>query len=197
MAGLVFLLVFWVLARAGIPGVAGVLGLPARPTNFWNRDFFRAYARFFLGCFPRLLEVFLCFWGVFLCFWGVFFLFARPNSLLFFFFFFFLFLFFRRHTTPQRRIPALVLAGACQRHGVGGYLLGTSCSLNDWPIGSWELNKHTTRTKVHCAFFGALLRHALHSATNDSSAASSHRRPDNRAPQMVLRRRAGGGGGGE
>ena len=55
--------------RAGIPGVAGRLGVPAKTINFWKRAVFCARKREKKsGCFFRLLGVFLRFLGVFLCF---------------------------------------------------------------------------------------------------------------------------------
>ena len=53
--------------RAGIPGVAGVLGLPANQLFFWGRGlrflFARKRGKKKIGCFFRLLGVFLCFLG--------------------------------------------------------------------------------------------------------------------------------------
>ena len=66
--------------RAGIPGVAGGLGVPEKPIYFWKRFFFFARKREknLLGVFFAFCGVFLCFFGVFLrflgvflCFWGV------------------------------------------------------------------------------------------------------------------------------
>ena len=60
--------------KAGIPGVAGVLGLPAKPIIFWKRAFFfsRVSAIIFFGCF------FPSFGGVFCAL--VFFFFFRASA---------------------------------------------------------------------------------------------------------------------
>ena len=79
-----------VCARAGIPGVAGRLGVPAKTINFLKMGFLfsRVSAIFFLGvffafwgCFCALGgSVFLRFFGVFLCFLGVFLFYARQRD---------------------------------------------------------------------------------------------------------------------
>ena len=98
--------------RAGIPGVAGGLGVPAKTINFWKRAVFfsrvsaeeeKDWVFFspFGGVFVLLGGVF-AFFGVFLCFLGVFFSFARQREFLGVVNFF-------RGTTPKRGIPALTI----------------------------------------------------------------------------------------
>ena len=68
--------------RAGIPGVAGRLGLPGKTIAFLEEGVFfsRVSAIFFLLLFFRLLGMFLFFWGVFLCFLGDFFVFRAQRD---------------------------------------------------------------------------------------------------------------------
>ena len=75
-------------SRAGIPGVAGVLGLPAKPIIVWKRAvFLRASAQKKFGCFFRLLEFFLVLLGGVFVLLGCFLFFARQRDFLVFFIF--------------------------------------------------------------------------------------------------------------
>ena len=73
-------------SRAGIPGVAGGLGVPEKSINFWNRVFFARKREKKIGCFFRLLGGgFVLFGGVFAFLGGVFvllldFFFSRASA---------------------------------------------------------------------------------------------------------------------
>ena len=60
--------------RAGIPGVAGRLGVPAKTISFWKRAVFFARKRgnFIWVFFSPFGGVFFLLGGVFALFWGVF-----------------------------------------------------------------------------------------------------------------------------
>ena len=82
--------------RAGIPGVAGRLGVPAKTINFLNWGVFFA----FWGCFCALWGCFCAFGGVFVLLGCFFLFFARQREKNWGGH-------FRRPTTPKRGIPAL------------------------------------------------------------------------------------------
>ena len=73
--------------RAGLPGVAGCLGVPAKTINFWKRAVFFFSARkrnFFCWCFfPSFGGVFVLLGGVFVfvLFGGIFVLFQFLETL--------------------------------------------------------------------------------------------------------------------
>ena len=88
--------------RAGIPDVAGVLGLPAKPIIFLEEGLF--FPRVSVSAKKKWVFFFSCFGGVFVLFGGFFVLggvccFSRVSAI------FFEGSQFRRPTTPKRGIP--------------------------------------------------------------------------------------------
>ena len=95
--------------RAGIPGVAGLKGLPAKqkPSVFYELFLCAKARNIFEGCNFRLFGVLVLLGGVLFVYWGCFcaaraFLFFRALERNFYWGFS-----IRRHTTPKRKISAL------------------------------------------------------------------------------------------